>query len=792
MKKSLFITLIVALLLPLTGNAAAPAGYYKSAEGKNKGDLLKALCAIVGPHTTVSYKGLWAVYRESDVTPEGYIWDMYSTAKFKPGSDQCGSYSGVGDCYNREHSFPKSWFDDASPMMSDAYHIYPTDGKVNGQRSNYPFGECANGVYLSTGNIRGTGKLGSSTFPGYSGTVFEPADEYKGDFARSYFYMAATYNDRFAGFHSEMLANNDYPCYKPWAVSLLMKWHRQDPVSKKEIDRNEVVSKFQKNRNPFIDHPELAEYVWGNRTNEGWVPGGIPTPILNTPANGTTYDLGMTSLNAPLTQTISVKGSALSKNLTVNCSNTTDFEVSATSLDCNAVNSGVILTVKFKALTEGEKVTTVTISSSEVSSMVTVKGAAYNGIPAKPATNVGEDRFDANWLKVSNEINYKLYVYQGSQLLSGYPIDVNAASLSYTVTGLTTSTDYSYKLTSATLESNVVNVRTLDPVPVLVLNYAAGSLSSFATEPNVASAPVEVSVYAENIIGDITATVTGNFEISVDNAAWSNTLALNSEGEKIFVRCKAVDQEGIYNGILSAKSSNCEGNEADLKASVAFPRSFVEDWEQANEGGYFNSEIQGSACKWKMNDVGVWDDRKGTGKNARFGKNADSSVEMAEDKLKGVGTVTFKACEWGSDAAANDTKIDVSYSIDGGAKWISFGEIAIEGDAMKEYKITANIEGGVRLKFAQVAGKRMILDDIALTDCMSTVVDIQSAGWSIVPAQGGVVVKSEIPAEVIVYSIDASVVAQQKLTDGELFISLPKGIYIVTLDDARGEKVVVR
>lgn len=142
-------------------------------------------------------------------------------------------------------------------MVSDAFHIYPTDGKVNGQRSNFPYGECANGTTLPSCNgVDALGKLGKSTFPGYSGTVFEPVDEYKGDFARSYFYMAACYNDKIASWSSPMLAGNSYPCYTTWAVNLLLKWNEQDPVSQKEIDRNNAVYKHQNNRNPFIDHPE--------------------------------------------------------------------------------------------------------------------------------------------------------------------------------------------------------------------------------------------------------------------------------------------------------------------------------------------------------------------------------------------------------------------------------------------------------------------------------------------------------------------------------------------------------
>lgn len=265
------------------GNAVAdiPNGYYDDCENKLGGKtLLKALYQTIGDHDVVSYKGLWSVYLTSDVDENGKIWDMYSTKRWTPSKEQCGQYSKVGDCYNREHSFPKSWFDDKSPMISDAFHIYPTDGKVNGQRSNHPYGECSGGTSVeANGSIKPLGKLGKSTFPGYSGTVFEPVDEYKGDFARTYFYMAACYNDRISTWQSDMLARNDYPCYSSWAVELLMKWHRQDPVSKKERDRNDAVYAYQGNRNPFIDHPELAEYIWGDKTSERWSSSLAPDPI---------------------------------------------------------------------------------------------------------------------------------------------------------------------------------------------------------------------------------------------------------------------------------------------------------------------------------------------------------------------------------------------------------------------------------------------------------------------------------------------------------------------------------
>lgn len=268
-------------MFAVSAHAVEPAGYYTPCENKGGSSLLSALCEKVGPHTVISYDGLLDLYKTSDVYPDGKIWDMYSTKHWTAGNT-CGGYKRIGDCYNREHSMPKSWFNDAKPMYSDAFHLYPTDGKVNGQRSNYPYGECEGGKNLGTHNgVTALGRLGRSTFEGYSGTVFEPIDEYKGDFARTYFYMAARYNDKISSWKSDMLAHNSYPAFSSWAVKLLLKWHRQDPVSEKERDRNDAVYKHQKNRNPFIDHPEMAEYIWGDKSDQRWSSTSSNLPELN-------------------------------------------------------------------------------------------------------------------------------------------------------------------------------------------------------------------------------------------------------------------------------------------------------------------------------------------------------------------------------------------------------------------------------------------------------------------------------------------------------------------------------
>lgn len=248
---------------------AIPAGYYSTIDGKSGDAILIALYNKISSHTNVGYDGLYNVYPTSDVTADGKVWDMYSTCSWTHGTKKCGSYKKVCDCYNREHSIPASWFKDASPMYSDAFHVVPTDGYVNNQRGNHPFGECSGGKYLSS---QATGRLGESTFSGMSGTVFEPADEYKGDFARNYFYMLTCYRNKNFTQASEgqkvFTYSNGVAGLTSYGLALFLKWHRQDPVSQKEIDRNNAIYDKQENRNPYIDHPGLVEYIWGAHKGE--------------------------------------------------------------------------------------------------------------------------------------------------------------------------------------------------------------------------------------------------------------------------------------------------------------------------------------------------------------------------------------------------------------------------------------------------------------------------------------------------------------------------------------------
>lgn len=259
-----FLVLQISLFIRVQGQI--PPGYYDSADGLQGFPLKTELYNIIKGHTARSYNNLWTDFQSTDKKANGKVWDMYSDNpngtppyEYTFITDQCGNYGSENDCYNREHSMPKSWFNDGTPMYTDLFHLYPTDGYVNGKRSNYPFGQVGNASWTS---MNGS-KLGTSSYPGYSGTVFEPIDAYKGDFARTYFYMATRYENVVANWSSPMFAGNNTTVYATWVVNLLLEWHEADPVSQKEINRNNAVYQIQHNRNPYIDFPEWAYSIWG-------------------------------------------------------------------------------------------------------------------------------------------------------------------------------------------------------------------------------------------------------------------------------------------------------------------------------------------------------------------------------------------------------------------------------------------------------------------------------------------------------------------------------------------------
>jgi len=273
MKKYLYLLLFCNSLL----YSQEPQGYYDNATGT--GYTLKTqLYTIIAPHTTLVYgAGLWNLFTTSDVRPDNYVWEIYSNCNFifgtvASGGNQDDGTLGTIECqrFNKEHTFPKSWFGgQIYPMYSDAFIVMPSDKKDNGLRGSLVYAN----VNATVTNPIGNGwRIGSCVTPNYSYNldVFEPADQFKGDFARNYFYVATCYENQIAGWQNldpngnTVLDGTSDKVFEQWYLEMLYSWHVNDPVSSKETNRNNAVFAVQGNRNPFVDHPEYVDMIWGD------------------------------------------------------------------------------------------------------------------------------------------------------------------------------------------------------------------------------------------------------------------------------------------------------------------------------------------------------------------------------------------------------------------------------------------------------------------------------------------------------------------------------------------------
>ena len=260
---------IVAAVLPaIPSLAQIPDGYYNSLKGKKGAELKTAIYNIIKDAKVLEYgsgKGhTWWGFWDTDRDKRGYFIDRYSAEKEWVKSTSQGA---VGAGMNIEHSFPKSWWGGAkSQAYKDLYNLMPCESRINSTKNNYPMGTVVNG---DRGN--GWTKVGK----GNDGKWYwEPANPWKGDFARGYMYMATTYqNYNWSGDKAhQILQQGAYPTLQPWAYQLFIQWAKGDKPDALEIKRNEDVYKIQGNRNPYVDFPNLMEYVWGDSINYAFNP----------------------------------------------------------------------------------------------------------------------------------------------------------------------------------------------------------------------------------------------------------------------------------------------------------------------------------------------------------------------------------------------------------------------------------------------------------------------------------------------------------------------------------------
>lgn len=767
MKKTincLFVLLAATIGLQVT--AAIPTNYYNNALGKTDKELMLSLHQIINGHYEVYYNKLWEKFKTTDCNGNTII-DRYSNSQFTYSDDQCDNsgYNAVGDCYNREHSVPNSWWGgnntNADTMYTDLYHMYPVDGFVNGKRGNFPFGDCANGTQW------GTGKLGTCTHSGYSGTVFEVADEYKGDFARSYFYMVVRYMDRVGswtnGDGSKVFTNSSYKHLTPWAISQLLEWHRNDPVSSLEMTRNEAVYGIQHNRNPFIDYPELAEFLWGNNTGTAWTGSATNSPVISSPSNGSTINVG-TNTGTGVTKSITVKGVNLTKAVTVAVTGT-GFNVTPTTLTAAAVNAGTTISVTYNGTT-ANATGRLTISSSEITNYSVTLTATYNTGGSTGGTEIIEtwegcatggywtqavqgNAFSWNFTdagiwadankngalscrfgkNATSTIEMTEDLSEGVSKITFYAAKWSASEstptiqVQYSTNGGSSWTTVGTCSPTTTWQQYIFNADVHGTVRIRVKQTAGArfNIDDIAITSNPA-APVEPTlsitapsaivavqggastivtgtVFAENNTQAITLIVDGNFEVSLNKVNWANSITLDPTGENYYVRLKNTATIGYYEGQLIASVGNKQVF-ADVEGTV-----------QA-----------------RLGDV-----------------NKDGSVTIS------------------------DVTALIDYLLGGDASSIDLSAADVNGDTM----VT-------------------ISDVTALIDMLlSGSATMNAPQWDAMPTAGGIYIENLFNDEVLeIYDMDGNCQSVVK-ANGNCKVEMPAGIYLVS-GDTRSRKVVVK
>lgn len=369
------------LLCSATAFAYSRATYYASANGKKQKELKTALYKIVGNPTVKSYGSLWTWYYDTDRLSDNQVVDRYSNEKRYFSGKNGDAVSGM----NKEHGIAQSWWGGGTTGIgADLQHVMPSDATANSKKGNFGMG-----IVTSQSWTNGSIKVGKGN-AGNNGTVnmWEPADKWKGDFARAYFYIVTAYEEKslVQTEGANTMQNNTYPKLQPWAYELYMKWSREDPVDDLERKRNEAVYGIQDNRNPFVDFEGLEQYIWGTYQNVAFSasnyvnPYGGDTPALQTP----TASFALTS------KTLEV-GDTYQQTLTTNSNGAVSYVSSNPDVATVNVRTGLVTALSAGATTITATVdATSTYLSAEATYTVSVTQAGVEPTPEPQPTVAGD------------------------------------------------------------------------------------------------------------------------------------------------------------------------------------------------------------------------------------------------------------------------------------------------------------------------------------------------------------------------------------------------------------------
>ena len=402
----LFLLLTVSSLIC----AQIPAGYYYQAHGKTGAELKTAL------HNIIKYGSgegaTWEGFFYTDQNPDGSVFDMYSNE-----TRYFNGFNGI-DGMHIEHSLPNSWWGGIkNNAYKDLYHLYPADATMNMSKSNNPLGEVS-GTPIRDNGLSKMGKNGFGNT--YTGNCFEPADIYKGDFARSYFYIATAYEDYASLWNSPMMQNNTWPVWQSWALQLLMEWNKNDLKSTREEERAEAVYKIQGNRNPFIDYPDLVDYIWGDKTSTPYPFPDETEPFLISPRNNKTLDFGILLQGDNKTIDLDIQGKNLTETLNLywkTGGENSGLSLSQESVTANEAINGKTIHICYMPQTSGTGIDTLVIKGGGLadSVIVEVSRGATEDFMALPATETTSTQSTLRWIRHPQATGYRIDLYSGDQ-----------------------------------------------------------------------------------------------------------------------------------------------------------------------------------------------------------------------------------------------------------------------------------------------------------------------------------------------------------------------------------------
>ena len=721
---SIFFSVLVAQIL------AQPLSIeqYRQVQGLNQAALKTALHDLIQPRLVLSYGGkgagyTWSGFAVTDVMPDGSVRDRYSDVHRE--FDGLNAVAGM----NIEHIWANSWWGHTvNNAYCDLFNLYPADGPANGRKSNNPIG-IVDGAIAYDNGVTKVGKSSSYSTDQII-TAWEPADEWKGDFARTYFYMATIYQHMKDEWQTtEGLLTVDptsWTTMRPWVYELMLQWAEADPVDDIERERNEAICGIQGNRNPYVDYPELADYVWGARnTDVFYIDPASTNPELFVPVQSATIDFGLQALSLGMQRNIMVRGRNFPTGLTATIEGD-GFAMADADLTSTEVTVGTPLTITSSATIGGVyEATLILRGEDDYEQRTPLRMTVIDGVPAYPAKSitctVNSRSFIASWMdmKLKDGETYTLDVYtkdsDGARHSFGnFPVEITDTS--YLVRNPLASTTYYYEVrTSTALVSNEIEVVMPAITPVFT---ASASEMLFTAVPDRPSQAQNEKLTVLGITDySVLVSCPEPFEVSLDGETWTHELTLNASHLDFQVRFAGGAEEGLYESEMTMLLPDVKEIVVSLTASVDPTKAFFESFEQGSKGGYAEGTVTCNASTWLMTRALISSSEVFRNDNRSVRMQIGGSITMQEDKVGGCDSLWFYAGLYSKDTGV---KLTVSYSLDEGTSWTPvISELAFTSGEWKRYGYKIDRDGLIRLKFETQAGnqnKRINIDDIQMSD----------------------------------------------------------------------------